>query len=55
MKKIFNDHIGIWFCVAALVAVAALVLSIKNRKDVQALAPSTPPAPQVTDGTTATE
>lgn len=33
MKKFFNDHLGLFFVLALIVAVAALVLSLSAKKE----------------------
>lgn len=35
MKKVFNDHVGIWFIVALCIAGAALWMAISNRKQLK--------------------
>lgn len=35
MKKIFTDHVTLWFIIALVIAAAALVLAIGNRKQLR--------------------
>ena len=37
MKKFFNDHMGLCFAAAAIVAGVALYFALKNKKDISQL------------------
>lgn len=52
MKKFFNDHVGLCFAAAVIVAGVALYFALKNKKDISqlttglaALVPGTTPEP----------